>query len=812
MMKAKLKSPLRKAILLQCSILIHLLLLFLFNKSRLNLRYRLKASLFNQWESGTVVNLVSPQKPSVVPTPVKDYSVPPPKQKRTVKAIPAKPPVPTPLERLTKAKTSTSTNLKDDMSRLAYRSQASPQPKITDRQHLPAALSENRIKKTVTLRSSSIKAKQSTMIYESTNKKFNPSPNLIARKELSIPGRKNISPKPIEPPQNKPTITSTPTKDDKEPDLNYGGGTRLIQKLAEMDSVNLNKEEKASTGLKSIREKPSHKQLVSLAGKKSVTVIKQADTISKERNTPQPTRRQIVPKKISYKQSPNSSPKEIIASNPLPDRPHSRKPAYNTGIKTDSLDTASLKNKIAGEESDVEKAIERRYQEKSSLSAAKQYSPFTDQKKVRLSPLKKEYEKVTVLSSLSRKSATTDFSRVRQLAPSIHLDIAEEIGIEQTPTVDNPTYKLQGSLSPGVKQLFLKVNDNLSSIEVKQGNFQTEVSLKDGLNQIEILAFSSTGQTAKQTFSLLYAPPPMEWEHKFEPAAWTTYIGDNFSTDSYVYAIALDKYNNKWFGMNKGVVKFNGSRWSSYTSEDGLISDRVYAILPDRRGHLWFGTEEGVSRFDRAKWTNYTTDDGLVDNRVNAIVTDGQGRLWFGTGGGVSRFDGTNWVNYTTKNGLVDNRVNAIVADGQGRLWFGTEGGVSRFDGTNWVSYTTEDGLIDNRVTAVVVDEQGQTWFGTKKGASRFDGTKWVSYTTEDGLVDDRINAVVMDEQNRLWFCTQGGVSRFDDGQWFNFDKEDGLASNEVYAVLIESNYRKWFGTDLGVSELNEEVGERIRQ
>ena len=140
MMKARLKSPLRKAILLQCSILIHLLLLFLFNRSRLNIHYRLKASLSTQWEPGTIVNLISAPKKSVVPAPVKNSSGQPVRQKRTVKTIQTKPPVPAPLERLTKAKTSPSTSVKDNMSRPAHHSSLSPQPKITDRQHLPAAI------------------------------------------------------------------------------------------------------------------------------------------------------------------------------------------------------------------------------------------------------------------------------------------------------------------------------------------------------------------------------------------------------------------------------------------------------------------------------------------------------------------------------------------------------------------------------------------------------------------------------------------------------------------------------------------------
>jgi hypothetical protein len=171
--------------------------------------------------------------------------------------------------------------------------------------------------------------------------------------------------------------------------------------------------------------------------------------------------------------------------------------------------------------------------------------------------------------------------------------------------------------------------------------------------------------------------PAMQWKSKPEPAAWTTYVNDKFSSSSYVRAITLDKYKHKWFGMDTGVVRYNNRRWISYTSRDGLVSDQVYAIVLDRQGRLWFGTQGGVSRFDGVEWVSYTMRDGLVDNRVNAVVVDGEGRLWFGTQAGVSRFDNDYWLSFSKQDGLASNKVYAVLVESSYRKWFGTDAGVS---------------------------------------------------------------------------------------------------------------------------------------
>ncbi len=724
----------------------------------------------------------------------------------------------TPTKQLVKAEINRFSGI--GLKQLANSSRPTSQPKIINRRQVNVISPINRAEVTATAKISTLNTKAQATTAAPDSKDYAAASSLVARTKSSLSfkiknvpddmtaGRRQaVFPKSVKQQQESAIITGTQTRE------------FLVKKLTERDYAHRGSQEKVSapvTGLKSEIKKPAYIQGINKTAKKSIVPIKQSRMAAKSLTAPRLTRQKPAPRDIKPALAPAAFTTADTASNLLPTRPHSSKmvrqsnPAASTG---NGFESSAIKHKMAGEINAITPATEKRGRTNPVLSAANHRSSATGQGEIRVAAIRKEYKnrfyKLGASNSLS-KTPTAPLTRISQPAASIHLDIDRQNGADQPITVNKPNYSVQGRVTPGVKQLFLKVNEDLTRVKIDQGNFQAEAELADGLNRMEMMAFSASGQITKQTFSVLYVPPAIQLERKYKPSAWTTYINDRFSANSDVHAIALDKYKNKWFGMNSGVVKYNGLRWTSYTSRDGLISDKVYAIVSDQKGHLWFGTQAGVSHFDRLQWKNYTTRDGLVNNQVNAMAMDKQGNLWFGTQGGVSRFDGTDWVSYTTRDGLVSDQINAVVVDKQGNLWFGTQGGVSRFDGAKWVSYTTRDGLVSDQINAMVVDEQGNLWFGTNEGISRFDGAKWVSYTTRDGLVSDQINSVAVDKQNRLWFGTNEGVSRFDGKRWLSFNKQDGLSSNKIYVVLIESNHRKWFGTDIGISELNEAAGSRV--
>lgn len=84
------------------------------------------------------------------------------------------------------------------------------------------------------------------------------------------------------------------------------------------------------------------------------------------------------------------------------------------------------------------------------------------------------------------------------------------------------------------------------------------------------------------------------------------------------------------------MSKFDGTTWTSYTTANGLANNWVYAVAIDAANNKWFGTQNGISKFDGVNWTTYTTEDGLPKKEILAIAIDQHDNKWFATlGGGV---------------------------------------------------------------------------------------------------------------------------------------------------------------------------------
>jgi sugar lactone lactonase YvrE len=824
-MKKKLKDLLRKTFFLQLSIIIHLIIAILFKQSQLNLRASLRASLSESDDTGIIMNQVSILKKRAALSPDKNEAKghKPALHKPASEMLPAKIDVSGPQKKVTKV--DQAFRLSENISQPEHSPTEFKAAKQTDSLKPEQGRSDTTIDKL-----SFLKNKQSATMDVSNLRDHTLTANLPPEKEFSVasiqegimpkqsPATNSSSSQQINEQTIVPAATSKPAETSENLELLHNRhNIEISQKLFEPELTYQDKEEKttaSSLDWHSHKENSAYNIVLDQPAPKITPAVDQANIISREHELPQPDRQAELPQGIEYEPTSgfNSEITDVLSN--FSGRQHAVKVAYNynsiDSAKNSFLKSADFSAKIADKTGDSPTLEEKSGQgETLTEETVRGASSAIREKVSSLSYKSNQIDDIERAAAVEFSSIVeTRFSRIGQLVPSIHLDISTQLTGEPI-SVDKPNYQFQGSISSGVKQLFLKVNESLSSLALDQGKFQADISLKEGLNQIEMLAFSNNGQTVKENFSVLYTPLTMEWENKLRPSSWTTYINDRFSANNYVYAIALDKYRNRWFGMNSGVVRYNGHHWTSYTSQDGLASDQVFAIFSDQQGWLWFGTDQGVSCFNRVNWMNYTTEDGLVDNKVNAVMADGQGGLWFGTKGGVSRFDGKHWLSYTTKDGLVNNVVNAMAVDNQGGLWFGTQGGVSRFDGKHWLSYTTEEGLVNNVVNAMAADNQGRLWFGTKGGVSRFDGKHWVNYTTEEGLINNVVNAVAIDNQDRAWFGTQGGASLFDNGYWLSIGKKDGLVSNKVYAVLVESDARKWFGTDIGVSELTEDISGR---
>ncbi|HUT63985.1 MAG TPA: hypothetical protein VMZ04_08510, partial [Anaerolineae bacterium] len=100
----------------------------------------------------------------------------------------------------------------------------------------------------------------------------------------------------------------------------------------------------------------------------------------------------------------------------------------------------------------------------------------------------------------------------------------------------------------------------------------------------------------------------------------------------YVWSIAVDKKNVRWFGtFNRGVTSFDGTMWKIYNKDNGLEFLFINSIAVGPDNVKWCGTDEGVASFDDMVWKHYTTKDGLAHNKVRAVAVDKNNVRWFGT-------------------------------------------------------------------------------------------------------------------------------------------------------------------------------------
>lgn len=79
---------------------------------------------------------------------------------------------------------------------------------------------------------------------------------------------------------------------------------------------------------------------------------------------------------------------------------------------------------------------------------------------------------------------------------------------------------------------------------------------------------------------------------------FTTYSIKDGLPDNVAYKILVDKYNNLWFGTNKGLVKFNPSNKSVriFTKSDGLLGNQFSykSALISKDGTFYFGGIDGL--------------------------------------------------------------------------------------------------------------------------------------------------------------------------------------------------------------------------
>ena len=294
-------------------------------------------------------------------------------------------------------------------------------------------------------------------------------------------------------------------------------------------------------------------------------------------------------------------------------------------------------------------------------------------------------------------------------------------------------------------------------------------------------------------------------------------------SSNYVECVAVDIYDNIWFGTSNGVSMYDGNSWTTYNqnSHPQMLSNNIKTITATSNGDIWIGTDFGANKLSSgilgSSWIAFTNNDGLANNKVVSIDEAPNGDLWFSHSSfsaGVSVFDGISWISYNSPD-LPISGVCATAFDSNGDKWFASPlDGLAHFDGLNFTNYLSSDGLLSNYSTSICVDNSDNIWLGSQEGMtvvnnnlSQFDfHTIMYSLPPPDTL--NPVVEIAKDSWGRIWttiyvgYLAEGGVAYWNGLQWTDFDHSDGLAGPNVKGLAIDSQNNVWVATTTGVSKI----------
>ncbi|MCX6250940.1 MAG: triple tyrosine motif-containing protein [Bacteroidetes bacterium] len=209
--------------------------------------------------------------------------------------------------------------------------------------------------------------------------------------------------------------------------------------------------------------------------------------------------------------------------------------------------------------------------------------------------------------------------------------------------------------------------------------------------------------------------------------------------DPVVYAVKEDAEGNLWIGSRfDGVIRLDAARKeATYYKNDPMdpfsLSDGTHfgAIAIDRFNQIWFGNSKGVSIFDPEQhhFLNFMMDSirhyGIKKRWVNTIEPDSMGRMWLGFDEeGLVRVEEQkkghfSYKIFTTGNGLNVPGIDWISQDPGGTFWIVNKGLLHLNPYTeNFQFYDERNGLHSNPEGAskVYVDESGNIFMDSEGG------------------------------------------------------------------------------------------------
>ena len=297
----------------------------------------------------------------------------------------------------------------------------------------------------------------------------------------------------------------------------------------------------------------------------------------------------------------------------------------------------------------------------------------------------------------------------------------------------------------------------------------------------------------------------------FSQGDWKQYKPEYNNLPFYpdVNVINVDKFNNKWFGLNGyisegeavgGLVKFDGEKWTQYTTTNSPLPDNnITAIEFDLNDNTWIGMKDSglaVIRNDTIELIKEPLQFIMRGTPKN-ILADKKGNIWvlyssvkdssgFYKSSALMKFDGVSWTNFNIDSiQIPEGSINTISLDKDGNLYCGSQDKILKYEGSVWTNIEVPGEDIRLRVTYLTFDPDNIMWVGSNGFGSipkilLYNNGTWENTTSS--YYGGEPSSIVFDKDGTVWISSinegtgltaKRGLAKYYQNNWEYFNREN---------------------------------------
>lgn len=358
------------------------------------------------------------------------------------------------------------------------------------------------------------------------------------------------------------------------------------------------------------------------------------------------------------------------------------------------------------------------------------------------------------------------------------------------------------------------------SFEISDGKMKGKVERVD----IESFEKSFDKPTSPEIYNKDYTYKNKNLK-KYKFSIWNSQ-NSNLSDNS-INNISIDKDNNLWIIVDKGVQKFNGKDFEKIEKNetDDKNFSSYFSICTDNDNFKWLDGLNSIYNY-KEKWTKLDQNESGIDNAYKIINNVKYNELFFCSDKGLTIYKNGKWntLNKEKITELPSNRVYFAKRDSKNRIWIGTFSGTIMIDengkATNFEN--TETILKGQCITSMDEDEKGNLYFSLfefdlKKNPGKinkneglgilYSDGKWQQFTTTNsGLPFNHTNCVLYDKKEKvLWISTdRAGLVRYDlKDSWENYHNENSeIPTSYISTMTFDNNGDLFLATRQGIVKI----------